>query len=303
MKKSMISLALAGLLILAGGVLFVCTMFTLHWDFSKLSTKEYETNTYEISEDFHSITINTDTADILFVLSSDGRCRVECYEETNANHAVAAKDGTLTIDLAEEKTVADAICNIGINIGSPKLTVYLPQAEYTALVIREDTGDIHLPADFCFDSVDLALNTGDVSCFASVSGQMKIKTTTGDIRVEDVSADALDLTVSTGDVRLENIRCNTLRTSGNTGDLLLKNVIAREAISITRTTCDVRFDGADAAAIFVETDTGDVTGSLLSEKQFLPQSDTGDIEVPQTISGGKCEITTSTGDIRLEVAQ
>lgn len=302
-RKTMISLVLAALLILAGGLLFVCTMEALRWDFGELSTKQYETNTYEIREDFHSITMNTDTADITFVPSGDGKCSVVCCEETNANHSVAVNDGTLTIELVEDKTFADHIRNIGINFGAPKITIYLPQAEYVSLVIHEDTGDVELPQEFQFESVDIAVSTGDIACSASVSGQLKIKTSTGHIRVENVAADSLELTVSTGDVQLVNIHCNTLRTTGNTGHILLKNVIATDTISVRRTTGDVRFDGADAAAIVVETDTGDVTGTLLSEKTFLAQSDTGDIKVPKTISGGRCEITTSTGDIRLEIAQ
>ncbi len=47
--------------------------------------------------------------------------------------------------------------------------------------------------------------------------------------------------------------------------------------------------------------TADVTGTLLTEKVFLPKSDTGDIEVPKTNAGGKCEIITSTGDIKLTI--
>ena len=301
MKKTMISLALAGALILAGGILFVCTMAGLHWDFTALSTERYETNTYQIREDFHSITLNTDTADIFFALSEDGQCRVVCYEETGAKHSVAVRDGTLTIELVEDKTVSDHILDIGLHLDAPKLTVYLPRTEYKTLTIREDTGDIRLPAPFRFEAVDIGVTTGDIVCSASSSGLLKIRTSTGDIRLENTSADTLELTVSTGDVQLSDVRCNTLRSMGNTGHILLKNVIAGAAISVTRTTGDVHFDGADAAAIFVETDTGDVTGSLLSDKLFLPRTDTGDIEVPQTVSGGRCEIITSTGDIRLSV--
>ena len=43
--------------------------------------------------------------------------------------------------------------------------------------------------------------------------------------------------------------------------------------------------------------TGDVTGSLCSEKVFIARSDTGHISVPETVNGGKCSITTDTGDI------
>lgn len=63
----------------------------------------------------------------------------------------------------------------------------------------------------------------------------------------------------------------------------------------------MRFDRADASEIFVRTGTGNVTGSLLTDKVFLTQTDTGTVEVPQTITGGRCEIRTDTGDIELKI--
>ena len=299
MKKTTISLTLAVLLILAGGILFVCTMASLRWDFEGLSTVQYETNTYAITEDFYNITINSDTADIRFRRSDDGSCRVVCDEDRNTKYVVAVEDDTLTVKLVE----SEDIFHIGINFRAPKITVYLPKAEYRKLLIREDTGDVELPKEFLFESLDISLDTGDIFCCASVSGQMKIKTGTGHIRVENVSVDLLDLTVSTGEVQLENIRCNALQTDGDTGDILLKNVIAVDTISICRTTGDVRFVSSDATAIVVETDTGDVTGTLLTDKVFITHTRTGDVDVPKIAIGGRCEISTSTGDIRLEIAQ
>jgi ribosomal protein L21E len=204
---------------MAGGSLFVCTMTTLRWDFAGLSTIQYKTNTYVVTEDFQDITIDSEIADILFLPTYDGRCRVVCDEETNTKYIVEVVDGTLTIEFVSDKSISDYIRNIGINLYSPKLTIYLPKAEYQQLTILEDTGDIKLLGDFHFESIDLSLHTGDVSSYASVSGLMKIKTTTGDIRVENVSADEVELTVSTGDVHLEDLQCNTLQSSGNTGDI------------------------------------------------------------------------------------
>lgn len=45
------------------------------------------------------ISMNTDTADIIFALSDDGKCKVECREEENAKHSVTVKDGTLVVEL------------------------------------------------------------------------------------------------------------------------------------------------------------------------------------------------------------
>jgi len=81
----------------------------------------------------------------------------------------------------------------------------------------------------------------------------------------------------------------------------LNNVIAAEKFSVERSTGDVKFDGSDAAEIFVRTDTGDVTGSLLTHKVFITKTDTGKVDVPKTVDGGRCEIITDTGDIALDI--
>lgn len=83
----------------------------------------------------------------------------------------------------------------------------------------------------------------------------------------------------------------------------MKNVISKEKFSIERSTGDVMFDSCDAAEILVKTDTGDIKGSLLSDKVFITQTDTGSVDVPKTVIGGKCEITTDTGDIRIKIQQ
>ena len=319
--RTKVWLIIAASLLLIGCILFAGVMTTLKWDFMELATDKYETNTYEISEAFESISMNTDTADIVFAFSDDGKCRVESYEEEKAKHLVTVKDGTLTVELIDERTVYDFIGHIGLNFGSSKITVYLPKAEYTSLLIDESTGDIEIPKDFNFNNVDISLSTGDVKFHASASETIKITTSTGDIRVENINAGTLDLSVSTGDVTvsgvtcegdvtigvstgkvsLTDIKCKSLTSSGNTGDIFLNHVIATEKFSIERSTGDVRFDGSDAAEIFVETDTGDVTGTLLIDKVFMTQTDTGSIDVPKTMTGGKCEIHTDTGDIRISI--
>ena len=89
--------------------------------------------------------------------------------------------------------------------------------------------------------------------------------------------------------------------TGTTGNIALDNVIAADKLSITRSTGNVSFDGSDAAEITVRTDTGNITGRLLTDKVFIAASDTGSVEVPRTVTGGRCEIDTDTGNIRIEI--
>ena len=102
---------------------------------------------------------------------------------------------------------------------------------------------------------------------------------------------------------LVGVKCNKFSTSGSTGDTLLKNVIANEKLYAKRSTGDIRIEKCDAGEIFIETDTGHVKGTLLTDKVFIVETDTGSINVPKTTSGGRCEITTDTGDIKISIEQ
>jgi len=296
-KTTKVWLVIAASLVLIG-ILFIGVMRHLEWDFSKLSTSEYETNHYEISQSVHNISIETDTADVTFAISNNGKCRVECYEEIKAKHSVSVENSTLNIKLINKKAWYDYI---GIHFSSPKIKIYLPKTQYSALSLRGSTGKVELPNSFQFASVEILLSTGNVNVSASATGSMKIKTSTGNIRVQNVSADNLDLRVSTGKTFLDNVTCNRLVSEGDTGDITLNNVVVTEKMKIERSTGDVKFTNSDAAEIYVETDTGDITGSLLSDKVFIVETDTGRVNVPKSTTGGRCEIETDTGDIEITV--
>lgn len=321
-----IGLIAAAALVLLGGIVFAGVMAANHWDFAALGTpiaNGTETRTVDVGEGFENISVRSDTADISFLPSEDGSCKVVFCMPSDVQTAAAVRGGTLTVEVSEEKVkIGKWYEHISLfTVGSSGITVYLPQAEYAALVIEEHTGDIILPEAFTFESIDIKASTGDIDCRASASGQVRIRTGTGRIRAEGVSVGALDCTVtsgtaelrsvacagdlgiavSTGKAFLTDVSCRNLVSGGSTGNLTLENVTAAELISIERSTGDVNLTQCDAKELSIRTDTGDVTGSLRSEKVFLTQTDTGRVSVPGTTTGGVCRITTDTGDIKISI--
>ena len=239
-KKTTVWLIIATFLVFLGSVMFAAAIAESNWDFSELGTVKYESNTYQIEQEFHSVSLKASTADIVFMPAEDGVCKVICYEEEKLKHAVSVQDGTLVIHRVDEREWYD---HIGISIGTSKVTVYLPDIEY----------------------------------------------------------DTISVSVSTGKTHITHLQCKNLITRGSTGDVFLQNVVASENISIERSTGDIEFERCDGAELFVKTGTGDVEGSLLSDKVFFAESDTGSIDVPKTTVGGTCEISTDTGDIHMEI--
>lgn len=308
----------AAAMIVTGCALFAGVMTTIGWNFTKLSTVKYETNVHEVDRPFSAIAVTTDTADVAFVLSDDGRCRVECREEENARHTVTVEGDTLTVRREDQRPWHD---HVGISLGATKVTVYLPKTEYSALSVFENTGNVDIPQGLTFVDAEISVTTGDVRFFAAAQEKAKIKTSTGDIRVENISAGSLDLSVTTGKVTLSGaactgdvtvgvstgkatltaVSCRDLTSTGATGSLSLDRVTATGRFSIKRSTGSVKMNGCDAAEISVKTGTGDVTGTLLTGKVFITATGTGRVDVPQTTTGGRCEIVTGTGDIRIQI--
>lgn len=205
--------------------------------------------------------------------------------------------------------------------GSTGKTV-LENLTVASLDLKRSTGDITLTGVSASGDVAVCVSTGDVTVTDLVAGsfrsegstgdvtltdvrvgtRLEIKRDTGDTTVTDCEATDVALENSTGKVCLTGVRAVTLDSRADTGNLLLRDTIAEEKLTVVRSTGDVEFVDADAGEIDVLTDTGKVTGTLLTEKVFIVRSDTGRIDVPETVSGGKCKIVTDTGRIQIAIS-
>lgn len=321
MRNSRVWLKAALWMVLVGGVALAVVMTALGWDLSRLSTENYETREYSVAEDITSLDVKTLAAEVLLIPSEGDECRVVCYEQDKVRHTVAVKDGCLVIEANDTRKWYEYI---GINFESPRVSVYIPAGEYAALSVRSDTGRVEIPGDFGFESLGIEVDTGDVSCLASVAGAARIRTSTGDITVSDATVGSLELSASTGSVTvtevvcagdvsvgvstgratLEGLVCKNLTSDGGTGSIHLKGVAADGQMRITRGTGGVTLDGSDAKEIDIETGTGSVEGSLLSGKDFVADSGTGSVKVPESVTGGgRCRISTGTGSINIWILE
>ena len=163
-KASIVWMIIAAFLILIGGMIFAGGMTMFEWDFSKLGTDKYETNTYEITEDFNDFLIDTNTAEIEFILSENENCKVVCYEETKAKHSVSVENNVLSINVVQTKKWYDYI---GFYFKMPRITISIPPKQYGTLNIRCSTGNIQIPEGFSFESAQ--------------QGSLTVETDTGNI--------------------------------------------------------------------------------------------------------------------------
>jgi hypothetical protein len=120
MKRTKIWLFIGISLILIGGIVFLGLMTMLKWDFDKLSTAKFETNTYEITEKYKDILILSKTTDIEFVATDDSIITITCYEQHNIKHEIAVIDGTIQIRANDTRKWYE---HIDISFKTAKITV------------------------------------------------------------------------------------------------------------------------------------------------------------------------------------
>lgn len=318
-KLTKILLTTAILLIIIGAGLFIFVLAKNDWDFKKLSNEEIITNTYDVTDDFNKISIDIHIADINFKESTDGKCKVLCEETKKYKHTVNVADNTLSISSTHNRKWYDFI---NIFPSSVTVTLYLTKTTYNELYIDNNTGDSVIPTNFKFDDINIEGDTGDVTCYSSVTNNINIDISTGEINLDNITASNLNLKTSTGRITLnnvtctndivlnsstgknilKNVKCCNLISDGSTGSIQLTSVIASQKITIDRSTGSVKFELSDANTIKVTTSTGSVKGTLLTNKIFTTKSSTGSVNVPQSTEGGTCEIKTSTGNISISIA-
>ena len=338
MNGATVSLLIALGLIVLGLLVLLIPLAANNWNFAALDPHKYETNTHTVTEDFAAISIDTSISDLAVLPSEDGTCRVVIYEQERLTHTVTVEEGTLTVRETDDRRWYDHIAGFD----HPRITLYLPAESYGALTVSLSTGDVLLSEGFTFASLALRGSTGDVICRADILGDASIRVSTGDVCLENITAGAVALagstgdtvvtgvtcasltsTRSTGDTRLEgltvegavtltvstgrttlaNVTAAALDSKGNTGRITLTDTVLSGAMSITRSTGDVVLTRCDATELLITTDTGDVEGTLLTEKIFVARSDTGKIRVPDTVTGGRCKVTTDTGHIRFSIVE
>lgn len=277
-KATKFWLILAGVLIVGGCILFGGIMTMLNWDFTKLSTASYSTNSHTVEEAFSHISLKTTTANITFLPSEDSKTTVVCHEPDNQTHTVKLQDDTLVIQQVDTRQWYEYI---GIYFEPIQITVYLPQKEYGSIRVASTTGKTTVE-NLQAQSLDISATTGDISLSRIVCS--------GDLSVQ----------LTTGQTVLTNISCKNLTSTGTTGSIVLRQVIAAEDCSIHVNTGDIRLEDSDAATLTLKTVTGSVSGTLLTGKTFFAKTTTGHIDVPTT-TGGCCLITTTTGSISIRI--
>ena len=254
--------------------------------------------TYMIKEEYSEIKIEGINFDVNIYLSSNGENKVVYMENSTMLVDVNVVDNVLVINQKDNRKFYDRL----FDFNDLKLNIYLSNKDVSKLKIDSKTSDIEINKGFSFYEVNINNSTGDIEFESDVIKSLNISNSTGDIEINNSNIEGVvNLKTSTGGIELEKVKCGELNIKVNTGNSELDDVLVVNQFKLEGSTGNLKFNDFDAGSIYVNLSTGNVKGILLSNKIFIVKTSTGNIQVPETLDGGVCKITTSTGNVRIVI--
>ncbi len=303
MKKSKkILITVAVILVAVGMICGFCGIYSLGFNFNEISTSDFVTHTYTVEDDFTNIIIEDAESNINFYKSNDDKCRVLCDEREKVTHTVVNENNTLTVRVKDERNWFERI-NIGFFIADMRVSVYLPKNKYDSLNAASMSGDIDVANEFTFDNAKVGSISGDVSVKADVKQELNISSTSGDVIINNISAtECINASSVSGEIDLSNVKGKEIFAKTISGGVMLTDTVASQKLKANSTSGEIDLKRCDAKNIVLDTVSGEISGTLLSNKQFITETTSGTVNVPQCVSNEECRITTVSGDIYIKIA-
>lgn len=270
-------------------------------DWSELDGIHAQVAEKPLEEAFSSVYIADTFCDVYVEPSMDDSASVSYTDSDLSVHTVTVKDGVLNILTEETGTWKDRLFLFQTTQLSVKL--YLPQKVYDSIVIQTTSGNIFL-GDIGVTMADLSSTSGDILSYASPADQLNLNATSGSITAFGTASTFLNAAVTSGDIHLSGFRCEFLSAQSTSGEMELTDVLASGDILLSASSGDIDLHWVDSETATITTTSGDIEGSILSSKQFMTETSSGELRVPASDSNATVwNICTSSGDVELELAQ
>ncbi len=241
----------------------------------------YDHRSYDITEGFHSVTIQGGPCDVDVFCSYDGQGFVAVTERRPATQ-IEVIDGVLTVTRPQKLAWYERIHLFTSQ--EPYISVGLPGPALDDLTVMTGSGDVYVGEDVAAENAVFYTDSGDVSAYAAVGGDLEIGTASGDVYVSGMSPRTVSVSTASGDVSMDS-------------------VTAEGAVTATASSGDVWLWDCDGASFDLSAASGDITGYFLTPKRFQASSSSGDVHVPPSVDGGTVTASAASGGVWLEITE
>ncbi len=302
MKKSLKIWYLTAVGLLAFGLIFLLIGgLIIGFDVNKLDTASYVTKSLDIAyapdaskseiefalTEHEAVTvgipvkhiaIDAESCDVHILPAEVEQIVLEIkHTESEIVTADLTPDGTLSVSFRDTAAWYD---QIGFDFQSSALKLYMPKAIYGDLTVNNVNGRVTTATSLQFENALIETVSGSIELRSQVRQRVDCSTVNGRIILADMDA---------GDMKLKTTNW----------ELLLMDVDGKSLTAQT-TNGNVQITAGDFDQMHIKTVNGSVSAYLLSPKNFVVHTVSGNVEMPdRDPNAGICEVRTTNGDVTL----
>ncbi len=191
-----------------------------------------------------------------------------------------------------------------VTINSTSGNIYLSGISTNNMDLSTSSGAIKL-SDMNCSVISAESNSGDIELTNIMCSDISAEVTSGDINFSIISSSNIFAESTSGDINFSAIRSKEISVKATSGDVELKETVCEGNINMKTTSGEINLKDSDGKSLEISSTSGDVYGNLLTEKLFITETNSGDIDVPaiditlnKTLD--KCRINTTSGDIKMK---
>lgn len=321
MKKSNLIILIVALCMLFSGV-FVCigafSMEGMSYENMFTDNSTLRTETYD--EAFYSVDARAKAGNLEIFPTSEDELRIECTEPENTYYDIKFEGDILVIELVDNRQWHDYL----MNFDREGVKIYLPQRVYNDIKLDVSSGKITVNEGLECRNLMAETSSGSVRAYnVKAQENVSLKAASGSIGVDTVTADNmevlctsgkitvsnleltgnLDIDSSSGKIEAINVNCNSFNSQNESGGIICSDVICKDSLNADTSSGKIEVLRSDAQNLDLNTTSGSIRGTLLSEKVFVAHSTSGSVRVPDTTQGGVCKAKATSGSIKIEIVE
>ncbi len=287
------------LLISSAMLLFGCLVVGLAVALGALNAPKTTQNRHSAEGLFDSVSITAGDADLTIAVSENGSAYAICYENEKVTYTLSVEDGTLYFREHDTRKWYEYIY-FGFNISTRKVTLYLPEGEYAALLCEHGSGVFSCTDQaISFRSATLKSQSGDAVFSLDIKEEMSITTSSANITLSDLTAEKIILRTVSGDVTITHVAAGGISLKTNSGSIKLTDAEIAGSARFGAVSGDIKVSNTYfAKTLEIETSSGTVRLShTVADEGASVATSSGDIFLDH-FDASEINLTASSGNIK-----
>ncbi|WBW96288.1 DUF4097 family beta strand repeat-containing protein [Oceanirhabdus sp. W0125-5] len=299
-------------------MIFMCTSALIGCDFNVGFNQNIEvkqTESAEFSKDINKISINSSSTDIKIIITKEDEIKANLYGTASSEKIVP--ELKIKVEKEEVNISIDYPKVVSSGSSSIDLDVYIPEKYNNDLAIRTSSGDINIEEielsnfkgestsgdykinDMTAKDISIKTSSGKVTLGNIEAANFNRISTSGDSIIENIKSEEIVIKSSSGKVEINSIIADVLKGKSTSGDYYLNEVVSEE-VEINASSGKVTFD-----KLLSQTTKSKATSGDLKIKEFkgdlIVERSSGNTQVKWIEFKNKVEIDSASGDVILDL--